>query len=209
LTNRTTGRIKKGVSKGEQTRVRIVDRAWRLASRDGLSGLSLGKLAEELGLSKSGLFAHFGSKEELELEVLKAARAGFIEEVVRPALSAARGVPRLRKLFKHWTAWMSDPGRPGGCLFLAASAELDDGEGPLRDFLVNEQATLLATLSRAARIAVEERQLHAELDCDQFAFEMLGIAFAYHHCKRLLRDPEADQRARVAFDALLAKSSND
>jgi AcrR family transcriptional regulator len=197
------------VSKGEQTRVRIVDRAWRLASRDGLSGLSLGKLAEELGLSKSGLFAHFGSKEELELEVLKAARAGFTEEVVRPALAAARGVPRLRKLFRNWQAWMNDPGRPGGCLFLAASAELDDGDGPQRDFLVASQASLLATLSRAAQIAVEEGQFRAELDCDQFAFEMLGIAFAYHHSKRLLRDPKAEQRARAAFDGLLAASSSD
>lgn len=196
------------MSKGEQTRVRIVDRAWRLASRDGLSGLSLGKLADELGLSKSGLFAHFGSKEELELEVLKAAQEGFVEEVVRPALKAARGVPRLRKLFRNWQAWMTDPGRPGGCLFLAASAELDDGNGRQRDFLVAAQSSLLATLAKAARIAVEERQLRADLDCEQFAFEMLGIAFAYNHAKRLLRDPKADQRARVAFDRLLAAASN-
>jgi AcrR family transcriptional regulator len=195
------------VSKGEQTRERIVDRAWRLASRDGLSGVSLGKLASELGLSKSGLFAHFGSKEELELEVLKAAQQGFIEEVVRPALGAPRGVARLRKLFRNWQAWMSDPSRPGGCVFLAASAELDDSSGPQRDFLVGAQASLLSALAKAARIAVEEQQFRADLDCEQFAFEMLGIVFAYHHMKRLLRDPKADQRGRVAFEALLSASA--
>jgi AcrR family transcriptional regulator len=195
------------VSKGEQTRERILDRAWRLATRDGLSGLSLGKLADELGLSKSGLFAHFGSKEELELEVLKTAEARFTDEVVRPALTAARGVPRLRKLFRNWQVWMTDPARPGGCLFLAAAAELDDDVGPQRDLLVGTQAKLLATLTKAARLAVEERHFRADLDCDQFAFEMLGIAFAYHHTKRLLRDPKADTRARAAFERLLSASA--
>src|SRR5688572_11771170 len=127
------------MSKGEQTRERIVDKAWQLASRDGLSGLSLGKLAGELGLSKSGLFAHFGSKEGLEVEVLKAAAERFTEQVLRPALSAPRGVARLRKLFKNWLSWANDPEQPGGCIFMAAAAELDDTEGPQRDFLVTAQ----------------------------------------------------------------------
>jgi AcrR family transcriptional regulator len=197
------------VSKGEETRARIVDRAWRLASRDGLAGLSLGKLAGELGLSKSGLFAHFGSKEDLELEVLKAAKQAFVDEVVRPALGAARGVPRLRKLFKNWQAWLTDPARPGGCVFLAASIELDDGrQGPQRDFLVGAQASLLETLARGARVAVEERQFRADLECEQFAFEMLGIVFAYNHSKRLLNDAKAEQRARAAFERLLAAAAS-
>jgi AcrR family transcriptional regulator len=195
------------VSKGEQTRDRILERAWRLATRDGLSGLSLGKLADELGLSKSGLFAHFGSKEELELEVLKTAETRFTDEVVRPALTAARGVPRLRKLFRNWQAWMTDPGKPGGCLFLAAAAELDDNAGPQRDLLVGTQTKLLATLAKAARLAIEERHLRADLDCEQFAFDMLGIALAYHHTKRLLRDPKAETRARAAFERLLSASA--
>jgi AcrR family transcriptional regulator len=174
-----------------------------------LGGLSLGKLAGELGLSKSGLFAHFGSKEGLELEVLKAAAERFTEQVIRPALTAPRGVARLRKLFKNWLTWANHPGQPGGCVFLAAAAELDDSEGPQRDYLVAAQTGLLAALSRGARIAVEEGELRSSLDTDQFAFEMLGIVMAYHHARRLLRDPKAETRAKNAFERLLASSTDD
>jgi AcrR family transcriptional regulator len=195
------------VSKGEETRERIVERAWRLASRDGLSGLSIGKLASELGLSKSGLFAHFGSKEGLELEVLKAAAEQFTERVLKPAFAAPRGVARLRKLFKGWLAWANDPAQPGGCVFLAAAAELDDAEGPQRDFLVSSQASLLSALAKAARLAVEAGELRADLDSEQLAFEMLGIVMAYHHTRRLLRDPKADARARHAFERLISTNA--
>jgi AcrR family transcriptional regulator len=191
------------MSKGEDTRDRIVERAFRLASRDGLAGLSIGKLATELGLSKSGLFAHFGSKEGLELEVLKATAARFTEQVMKPAFAAPRGVARLRKLFKGWLAWNNDPAQPGGCVILAASAELDDTEGPQRDFLAATQASLLAALAKAARLAVEVGELRNDLDCEQFAFEMLGTVMAYHHTRRLLRDPKAEGRAKQAFERLL------
>jgi AcrR family transcriptional regulator len=195
------------MSKGEQTRDRIVDRAWRLASRDGLSGLSIGKLASELGLSKSGLFAHFGSKEGLEVAILKAAADRFTEQVVRPALQAPRGVARLRKLFKGWLGWVNDPGQPGGCIFVATAAELDDTEGPQRDYLVSAQTSLRALLAKAARIAVEEGELAPDLDTEQFAFELQGIVMAYHHARRLLRDPKAEARAKNAFERLLATSA--
>jgi AcrR family transcriptional regulator len=191
------------VSKGEETRERIVDRAFRLASRDGLSGLSIGRLATELGLSKSGLFAHFGSKEELELEVLKAGAERFTEQVLRPAFTAPRGVARLRKLFKNWMAWVTDPAQPGGCVLFAAAAELDDNEGPQRDFLATSQASLMAVLAKAARLAVETGELRRDLDCEQFAFELQGVVMAYHHARRLLRDPKAEARARSAFESLL------
>jgi AcrR family transcriptional regulator len=195
------------VSKGEETRERIVDRAWRMAGRDGLSGLSIGKLASELGLSKSGLFAHFGSKEELEVEVLKAAADRFTEQVMRPALQAPRGVARLRKMFKNWLSWVNDPSQPGGCLFLAAGAELDDSPGPQRDFLVAAQSRLRATLAKAARLAVEAGELRPDLDCDQFAFEMQGVVMAYHHSRRLLRDPKAEQHVKAAFERLLSTNA--
>jgi AcrR family transcriptional regulator len=195
------------VSKGEETRERIVERAFRLASRDGLSGLSIGKLASELGLSKSGLFAHFGSKEGLELEVLKGAAERFTEQVMKPAFAAPRGVARLRKLFKGWLAWANDPAQPGGCVFLAAAAELDDSSGPQRDFLVSTQVSLLATLAKAASLAVESGDFAADLDCQQFAFETLGVVMAYHHARRLLRDPKADARAKQAFERLLTASA--
>ncbi len=195
------------MSKGDQTRERIVDLAWRLASRDGLSGISIGKLATELGLSKSGLFAHFGSKEELELEVLKAGAERFTEQVLRPAFQAPRGVARLRKLFKGWLGWVSAPSHPGGCLLFAASTELDDSEGPQRDFLASMQANLMAALAKAARLAVESGELRRDLDCEQFAFEMLGIVMVYQHARRLLRDPKSEARAQRAFDHLLAHSA--
>lgn len=196
------------MSKGEATRERIVDRAWRLASRDGLSGLSLQRLATELGLSKSGLFAHFGSKQELELEVLKCASAQFVEGVIRPALKAPRGVPRLRQLFKRWIAWANDPAVPGGCVFLAVATELDDAAGPQRDYLVTTQAAFLATLARAARIAIEVEHFRSDVDCEQFAFDILGIVLAYHHTRRLLRLPKAEARAMQAFEALVQAASN-
>jgi AcrR family transcriptional regulator len=195
------------MSKGEETRERIVDRAWRLASRDGLAGLSIGKLASELGLSKSGLFAHFGSKEELELEILKAAAERFTEQVIRPALQAPRGVARLRKLFKGWLTWVNDPGQPGGCVFVAAAAELDDTVGPQRDYLVSAQSSLRALLAKAASIAVEEGELRRDLDAEQFAFELQGVVMAYHHARRLLRDPKAETRAKNAFEHLLSTNA--
>jgi AcrR family transcriptional regulator len=191
------------LSKGDETRERIVERAWRLASRDGLSGLSIGKLASELGLSKSGLFAHFGSKEHLDLQVLKAAAERFTEQVMKPAFTAPRGVARLRKLFKRWVAWTNDPGHPGGCVMFAASVELDDAVGPARDFLASAQAALLASLAKAARMAIDTGELRPDLDCEQFAFEMLGYVMAYQHTRRLLRDPKAEHRARQAFESLL------
>jgi AcrR family transcriptional regulator len=193
------------VTKGDQTRDRIVDRALRLASKDGLGGLSIGGLASDLGLSKSGLFAHFGSKEDLQLAVLREAVSRFEASVVRPAIRAARGEPRVRALFEHWMGWMADPAFPGGCILVAASFELDDQEGRPRDYLAGTQRLLLSTLARAARIAVETGHFAADLDCDQFAFELYGLMLARGHWTRLLRDPQADERSRGAFDTLLRR----
>jgi AcrR family transcriptional regulator len=193
------------VSKGEATRERIVDRALRLASRDGLEGLSIGGLATDLGLSKSGLFAHFGSKEDLQLAVLHEAVGRFEATVIRPAIAAARGEPRVRGMFERWMSWMADPAFPGGCILLAASVELDDREGRPRDYLAGTQRLLLSTLARAARIAVEVGHFRADLDCDQFAFELYALVLARGHWTRLLRDPQADARARRAFDDLLGR----
>jgi AcrR family transcriptional regulator len=192
------------VSKGEGTRERIVDRALRLASRDGLGGLSIGVLATELGLSKSGLFAHFGSKEDLQLAVLEVAATRFTDTVMRPAFRAARGEPRIRRLFENWMGWISDPAAPGGCVFLAAATELDDREGRPRDFLVGSQRQLVASLARSARMAVEEGHFDARLDADQFAFDLYSLLLGCSHWKRLLRDPKAEIRARAAFERLVA-----
>src|ERR1700693_589748 len=167
------------MTKGLQTRERILDTAFRLAARDGLDGLSLSGLAGELGLSKSGLFAHFGSKEELQLEMLRTASERFVARVLVPSFRQPRGLPRVKALFENWRRWATDPALPGGCIFVAAAAELDDREGgPVRAYVVSQQKSLLEAVARAARLAIEVGHFRRDLDVDQFAFEFLGIYLA-------------------------------
>jgi AcrR family transcriptional regulator len=192
------------MSKGEETRQRILDRAFRLASRDGLEGLSIGTLASDLGLSKSGLFAHFGSKEDLQVAVIGAAAARFEEAVIKRGLRAPRGLPRVQRLFDHWLQWITDPALPGGCLFLAAATELDDREGPARDALIGVQKQFLDLLTHAARLAVGEGHFRKTLDCESFAFDMYAIVLGYNHARRLLHEPKAEARSRAAFERLVA-----
>ena len=190
--------------KGELTHQAILQRAVRLASRVGLEGLSIGGLAEDLGLSKSGLFAHFESKAVLQVETLEEASRIFTEHVVRPALARPRGEPRLRAAFENWLHWGRAAALEGGCLFMAASAELDDREGPARERLVQSQRDWLDTLATIARTCVSEGHFRADTDPEQVAHDLYGIALAYHHAARLMRDPRAEERASRAFEALLA-----
>ena len=189
--------------KGDATRQAILDRAFELARQVGLQGLTIGRLADDLELSKSGLFAHFQSKEALQVQVLDAAAQRFAETVVRPALTAPRGEPRLRALFDRWLDWEGRHSVPGGCIFVQASVELDDQEGAARDRLVHLQREWLAAMATTVRGAIRETHFKATIDADQFAHELNGIMLAYHHAARLLRDPTAEQRARTAFDALV------
>jgi AcrR family transcriptional regulator len=193
------------MGKGEETRRAIIDEALELASTVGLEKLTIGALAGTTGMSKSGLFAHFRSKEQLQLQVLAEARQRFIEIVIVPAMQKPRGEARLRSIFEStMKQWEED--LPGGCIFHAVSAELDDQPGPARDYLVETQRDYADTLRRAAEIAVEEGEFRKDLDLDQFVFELGSITAAYHHFGRLLGDPEADQRARKMFEGLLARS---
>ena len=192
------------VSKGEETRAAVLDRAVQVARRVGLSGLTIGTLAEQTEMSKSGLFAHFSSKEELQVEMLRQAAEHFEQVVWGPALRAPRGGPRIRKLFETWLAWAGDPASPGGCIFTAAGAELDDREGRPRDFLVDNQNRLHDAIARSAKIAIDVGHFRPDLDPQGFGFELYGILLAYNHYLRLLRDPEAASRAQVAFERLLA-----
>lgn len=194
------------MSKGDETRARILRYAARVASRDGLEGLSIGELAASLEMSKSGLFAHFGSKEDLQIEVLRAASADFAERVIAPALKQPRGPARLRALFEGWLAWASDPDVPGGCIFAGASFELDDRPGPVRDYLVEEERRLLGVLSRSARLGVESGLLRADVDCDLFSFQIHGLMLGFHHALRLLRQRNAETMARASFEQLLAQA---
>jgi AcrR family transcriptional regulator len=190
------------VRKGELTRQAILDQAVGLATRVGLGGLTIGGLAEDLRLSKSGLFAHFRSKEALQIQVLEAASARFIDTVIRPALAERRGEPRVRALFERWLRWSSSES-PGGCLFASAAMELDDQMGAPRDRLVQLQRDWLDVLAGAVRIAVTEGHFRQDVDPEQFAHDLYGIALAYHHAFRLLKDPRAKERADRSFEALV------
>jgi len=191
------------VRKGELTRNTILDRAVRLASEVGLSGLTIGRLAQDLELSKSGLFAHFQSKETLQLQVLGRASHIFIEIVVRPALAQPRGEPRLQALFDRWLEWTKKADLPGGCIFVTAAVELDDRTGPARDRLVSLQKDWLDLLANVARTGVTEGQFREDLDAEQFAHDLYAVMLGHQHAHRLLRDPRATDRARRAFEALL------
>jgi AcrR family transcriptional regulator len=193
------------MGKGEETKQAIVDEALHLVSTVGLEKLTIGALASATGMSKSGLFAHFRSKEQLQLQVLVQARRRFIEIVIAPALKKPRGEARLRSIFENALKQWEDE-LPGGCIFHAVSAELDDQPGPARDYLVETQRDFGDTLRRAAAISIEEGQFRKDLDLDQFVFEMGSITAAYHHFGRLLGDPDAEQRARNMFEGLLARS---
>jgi AcrR family transcriptional regulator len=191
--------------KGEATRREILEHATGLASRIGLEGLTIGRLADDLELSKSGLFAHFRSKEALQVQVIEHAAARFTEVVVRPALAAARGAPRLRALFERWGRWVKDSRMAGGCLFVQAAVELDDQPGPARDLLVTQQRAWLDCIATVVRTGVDERHFRPAEDPAQVAQEVYGIMLGWHHAARLLRDPKAEARAKAAFEALLAR----
>ncbi|MPZ62464.1 MAG: TetR family transcriptional regulator [Propionibacteriales bacterium] len=189
--------------KGELTRQAILDQATEVASRVGLGGLTIGQLAAHTEMSKSGLFAHFQSKESLQLQVLEWAHDRYVDLVVRPALSTPRGERRLRVLFDRWLVWATEI-LPGGCIFTSASFELDDQPGPVRDALVRYERDLLELIATVAGTAVGEGEYRADVDTEQFAYEMHGIVLAYHHASRLLADPAAAERARRAFESLVA-----
>jgi AcrR family transcriptional regulator len=192
------------VSKGEHTRALILSEAVSLASQLGLEGLSIGSLAARLDLSKSGLFAHFGSKEDLQLLTLKRAQVLFQECVFAPALEQPRGLPRLRVLLTRWLAWIEgNESLPGGCLILSATTEYDGRPGAVRELLVSGQRELRGAIAKAIRVAIEEGHLAPSADPWQISFELYGIMLAAHHDRRLLDDARAGARARDAIERLL------
>ena len=170
-------------------------------------GVSLGGLAERAGLSKSGLFAHFRSKEELQIELLRTAEAALQREVVAPTTEALEGLPRLRALFGRWLGWAARSGLPGGCPLYGAAFELDDAaEGPVRDYLTQSKSGWSEMLAGLVGEAVALEHLRGDLEVAQFVWQLEGIYLAHHVSQRLTRDPEADRRAHAAFEALVASA---
>lgn len=192
------------MTKGTQTRELILARAEQLAAREGIRGVTIGALAVALGMSKSGLFAHFGSKEALQLQVLRRAARRFQAVVVVPARAAEPGEAHLRALFERWLVWDRDPAAPDGCLFTLLSLELRALPGPLRDFVVEAQRSWRALVAQAARTAADAGELRSDLDPEQFAFSVQALLLGYHLTDRLLGDARAERRAHDAFDELLA-----
>ena len=179
----------------------MLDHAVEVARRVGLSGLTIGSLAEQAELSKSGLFGHFRSKEALQLQVLEHARRRFEEAVARPAFREPRGEPRVRALFERWLSWEAEP---GGCPFVAAATEFDDRPGAVRDRLVRDQRDMFDMIATIFRSGVTEGQFRDDAEPEQFAQDFYGVILACHHMLRLLGDRGADARARQALDTLLA-----
>lgn len=193
-------------SKGERTRAAILDAALRIVSKSGLDGLTIGTLAEATGMSKSGLFAHFGSREELLLAVLAHGQAKFTEVVFQPAMAKPRGLARLKAMFINWLDWTESAELPGGCPMIGGASEFDDKPGPVREMLAGGQRTWIETLKRTVRQAIEEGQLPPDTDPEQVVFEMFGIALVVHHHRRLLGYTKARARALAALDNLLSRS---
>jgi AcrR family transcriptional regulator len=198
----TDHRTQRPAQKGQQTRAAILDAALGLASHVGLEGLSIGALAEVTQMSKSGVFAHFGSREELQISVVREYHAKFEEEVFYPALAEPRGLPRLRALFERWVKRVSVE-IDSGCIYISGAVEFDDRPGPVRDALASMVRAWHSALERAIRIAVEEGHLVPDTDAMQMLFEIHGLILALHHDARFLRSPGALERAHKAFDHVL------
>ncbi|MFY9184540.1 MAG: TetR/AcrR family transcriptional regulator [Limnohabitans sp.] len=190
--------------KGQQTKAVIIDAALGLASQIGLEGLSIGAVAEVTGMSKSGVFAHFGSREELQISVIREYHDRFEAEVFYAAMQKPRGVPRLQALFDNWMVQTSAE-IDSGCIYISGAVEFDDRTGPVRDALASSVATWQTALRRAVELAQEEGQLSRASDAHQIAFEIHGLILALHYEARFLRNPNAADRARQGFQHILAR----
>lgn len=188
--------------KGEQTRAAIVDAALELAARGGLEGLTIGSLAERMGMSKSGVFAHFGSREDLQIAVLKEYERRFVDDVLVPALREKRGLPRLRAIFERWLD-RSAIEAARGCIWVSGATEYDDRPGAVRDELVSMIRSWQRELSRAIQQAVEAGDLRRDADAAELVFDLYGVILVLHHDGRLLNSPDALPRARRSVDRLI------
>jgi AcrR family transcriptional regulator len=197
----------KALLKGRQTKAAIVDAALGLATQIGLEGLSIGAVAEVTGMSKSGVFAHFGSREELQISVIREYFSRFEEEVFYPALRQKRGLPRVQALFGNWMKRVAVEIH-SGCIFISGAVEFDDRPGIVRDALASSVKTWLAAMYRAVVQAKEVGDLRPDADERQIAFEIHGLILALHYEARFLRNPGSIDRANTGFAHILARYGN-
>ena len=199
-----TGRA---MQKGQQTKAAIVEAALGLATHIGLEGLSIGALADVTGMSKSGVFAHFGSREELQISVVREYHARFEQEVFYPAMSVPRGVARLRAMFDNWMKRTSIE-IDSGCIYISGAVEFDDRTGPVRDALASSVLTWHAAMRRAIEQCKEQSELRADTDEEQMLFEIHGLILALHYEARFLQTPGSMGRAVQGFHNILARYSD-
>ncbi len=195
------------ISKGATTRRQILNVAVDIASADGLDGLTIGRLAKELEMSKSGLFGHFGSKEELQLAAVERARDVFVEEIVTPAQSVERGLERLRALLDNWLSYVERIVFRGGCFFAAASAEFDSRPGPVRDRVADLCLSWVRILEEEVREAQSRSQLGGEIDAERLVFGLHAFVQEANWAFQLLNDAAAFEKARLSIDELIVSSS--
>jgi AcrR family transcriptional regulator len=202
--SREGGRDGRALLKGQQTKAAIVDAALGLATQVGLEGLSIGALAEVTGMSKSGVFAHFGSREELQISVIREYHTRFEEEVFFPAMRLERGLPRLRAMFANWMKRTSAE-LDSGCIYISGAVEFDDRPGPVRDALAQSVNIWLAAMNRAVVQAQQAGHLRADADEQQVAFEIHALILALHYEARFLKNPGSLARATTGFDHLISR----
>ncbi len=190
-------------AKGAATRDVILSRAVALARLHGLDGLTIGALADDVGMSKSGLFAHFGSREELQLAALELNGAQFLERVLAPALEKPRGLERLRALMTNWFEWIRRDKTRGGCVVAAAVSEYDDQPGPVRDRLAAHEAYWREQLARAVKLSIETKELDPSTDVQQVAFELHALALCVHHDGGLFDADLARKRAMTGVERII------
>jgi len=197
-------RADRSLQKGQQTKQLITAAALDLAAHIGLEGLSIGALAEITRMSKSGVFAHFGSREELQISVVREYFQRFSEEVFAPAMKEPRGLPRLHALFDNWMKRVAVEIQ-SGCIFISGAVEFDDRPGPVRDALAVSVQTWLQAVHRAVLQAKEQGHLEPDADAEQIAFEMHGLILALHYEARFLKNPAALAGANTGFQNILRR----
>ncbi len=189
------------MTKGEDTKRFILETGLDMASRLGLENVTIGELAKATGMSKSGLFAHFQSKENLQIEILHFAGQLFTEGVIVPALRVKAGIERIRKLVDNWIHWTAR--LTGGCIFVTASTDFSSRPGKVRDALLEQQEKWLASLKRFCKSAIRARDLKRGIDCDQFAFDLYSLLLGFHLYNELLKDAATRHYQETALNRLL------
>jgi len=190
------------MGKGQDTKLAILEAGLDMASQLGLDGVSIGSLAKTIHMSKSGLFAHFQSKENLQVDILEYAARLFAEGVIVPALITGPGIPRIKALVNNWIDWAAK--LTGGCIFVSASADFTDRPGKVRECLLRQQHDWIDCLRRIAESAIKVGDFRNDVDCEQFAFDLYSLLLGFHLYDKLLDDAETKKRQEIALEQLVA-----